>query len=148
MTGVLALMSCFIMGSRSFSEAFVSFWSAAMLLGLSIGGTMIMRKFHNSMAVGFFMGGIVGMAQFTTIEYHCITESNLRLADSTSYAGYKKDLRMEGYSGAQEGFMSLLCLMECALLASFAAILGAHRSEIMDKNPSDREDYQTPYVAS
>jgi hypothetical protein len=30
---------------------------------LSIGGTMIMRKFHNSMAVGFFMGGVVAMSQ-------------------------------------------------------------------------------------
>ena len=24
---------------------------------------MIMRKFHNSMAVGFFMGGVVAMSQ-------------------------------------------------------------------------------------
>ena len=63
MTGVMALMSCIVMGSRGFSEGFVTFWSAAMLLALSIGGTMIMRKFHNSMAVGFFMGGVVSMAQ-------------------------------------------------------------------------------------
>jgi hypothetical protein len=63
LTGVLALVACITMGSRSFSEAFVSFWSTAMLLALSIGGTMIMRKFHNSMAVGFFMGGVLAMSQ-------------------------------------------------------------------------------------
>jgi hypothetical protein len=63
MTGVLAMMSCAVMGTRSLAEAFTSVWSAFMLLALSIGGTMIMRKFHNSMAVGFFMGGVVAMSQ-------------------------------------------------------------------------------------
>lgn len=35
--------------------------------------------------------------------------------------------------------MSLLCLLQSILLGSFAAILGAHRSEILDK-PSAYED--------
>jgi hypothetical protein len=51
------------MSTRGMSETFTSIWSALMLLALSIGGTMIMRKFHNSMAVGFFMGGVVAMSQ-------------------------------------------------------------------------------------
>lgn len=38
-------------------------WSGIMLMFLSIGGTMIMRKFHNSFAVGFFMGSVVAMSQ-------------------------------------------------------------------------------------
>lgn len=63
MTGILALMSFAVMGTRSLAEGFMSIWSAFMLLALSIGGTMIMRKFHNSMAVGFFMGGVVAMSQ-------------------------------------------------------------------------------------
>jgi hypothetical protein len=28
-----------------------------------VGGTMIMRKFHSSLAVGFFMGCVVAMSQ-------------------------------------------------------------------------------------
>ena len=64
MTGVLALMSFAVTGTRGLAEGFMSIWSAVLLLMLSIGGTMIMRKFHNSMAVGFFMGGVVSMAQF------------------------------------------------------------------------------------
>lgn len=63
LTAALMLMSFVVMGSRPFSEGFASFWSAAMLCVLSIGGTMIMRKFHNSMAVGFFMGSVVAMSQ-------------------------------------------------------------------------------------
>jgi len=63
LTVMLMLMSFAVMGTRPFAEGFASFWSAAMLCVLSIGGTMIMRKFHNSMAVGFFMGGVVSMSQ-------------------------------------------------------------------------------------
>ena len=37
--------------------------------------------------------------------------------------------------------MSLLCLVQSILLGSFAAILGAHRSEILDK-PTAYEDMQ------
>ena len=37
--------------------------------------------------------------------------------------------------------MSLLCLVQSILLGSFAAILGAHRSEILDK-PTSYEDMQ------
>jgi hypothetical protein len=62
-TGTLMLMSIFVMGTRHLAEGFASIWSALMLLMLSIGGTMIMRKFHNSMAVGFFMGSVVAMSQ-------------------------------------------------------------------------------------
>jgi hypothetical protein len=63
MTATLMIMSFAVMGTRPISEGFASFWSALMLCILSIGGTMIMRKFHNSMAVGFFMGSIVAMSQ-------------------------------------------------------------------------------------
>jgi len=59
----LVLMSFAVMGSRNASEGFAAVWSAIMLIVLSIGGTMIMRKFHNSMAVGFFMGSVVSMSQ-------------------------------------------------------------------------------------
>lgn len=62
-TGSLMLMSIFVSGTRTLAEGFASIWSALMLMMLSIGGTMIMRKFHNSMAVGFFMGAIVAMSQ-------------------------------------------------------------------------------------
>jgi hypothetical protein len=57
------ILSFAVMGTRPFSEGFASVWSGAMLCALCIGGTMIMRKFHNSMAVGFFMGSVVSMSQ-------------------------------------------------------------------------------------
>jgi len=60
---ILSLVSFLVLGSRLFAEGFAAFWSGVMLVGLCIGGTMIMRRFHNSMAVGFFMGSVVATSQ-------------------------------------------------------------------------------------
>ena len=56
-------MSLVIMSTRERAESFAAIWSGLMLFGLAVGGTMIMRKFHNSMAVGFFMGSVVAISQ-------------------------------------------------------------------------------------
>eukprot|EP00957_Ditylum_brightwellii_P178386 13587415-Ditylum_brightwellii.AAC.1 len=76
---------------------------------------MVMRKYHNSMAVGFFLGAIVAMAQ---------------------YSGYASDRSMMDLPSAQEGFNALLCLIESILLGTFSAILVAHRSKILT-SPAD-----------
>lgn len=60
---IFVLGSLFILSSRSASESFTSLWSAAILVGLIVGGTMTMRSFHSSMAIGFFVGAIVGVSQ-------------------------------------------------------------------------------------
>lgn len=52
----------------------------------------------------------------------------------SSYVGYGKDESTRGNSSKEEMLMSTFAFMQCVLLGSFAAILGAHRSEILDKN--------------
>jgi len=81
---------------------------------------MIMRKFHNSMAVGFFMGCVV-------------TCSQLFFSLFLMYLGYGKDQQLALQSSKEEGIMAILALAQSVLLGSFAAILAAHRSEILDK---------------
>ena len=51
------------------------------------------------------------------------------------YVGYHKDgeFAQEGQSKAQEVWLAFFALTESVLLASFAAILAAHRSEILEK---------------
>ena len=50
--------------------------------------------------------------------------------------------------------MAFFCLMQCVLLGTFAAILGAHRSEILEKQeesaPRIGQDSfgETPYTRS
>lgn len=51
-----------------------------------------------------------------------------------SYCGYAKDRSLESVGFQEEFIMSILCLVQCILLGSFAAILGAHRSDIMEKS--------------
>jgi hypothetical protein len=129
------------MSTRGLSESFTSIWSALMLLALSIGGTMIMRKFHNSMAVGFFMGGVVAMSQMFFF---------LMLI----YLGYRKDQKIDGLPVFTETVMAFFCLCQCVLLGTFAAILGAHRSEILEKHEEStpgvgEESFgNTPYTRS
>lgn len=53
----------YTMSSRGGTEAFVSLLSSIVLLLLCIGGTVIMRKFQSSVAVGFFMGSVVAASQ-------------------------------------------------------------------------------------
>ena len=57
------IIAMYTMSSRGGTEAFVSLWSAIVLLLLCIGGTVIMRKFQSSVAVGFFMGSVVAASQ-------------------------------------------------------------------------------------
>jgi len=48
-------------------------------------------------------------------------------------------------SAKEESLMALFSLVQCVLLGSFAAILGAHRSEILDKNiRPDSPSYSDP----
>jgi hypothetical protein len=58
---------------------------------------------------------------------------------------------LSGQSSKQEVLMSLLCVLQSVLLGSFAAILGAHRSEILEKpgdvdmaTSNDNSDTYTP----
>lgn len=71
------------------------------------------------------------------------------------YLGYAKDRAELGYTSAGEKMSAFLSLCQCLLLGTFAAILGAHRSQILDKNgnPSgggsaatgaDDETYEPP----
>jgi hypothetical protein len=81
---------------------------------------MIMRKFHNSLAVGFFMGGIVATSQMFFLLF-------------LMFIGYGKDQKLDGLSAKEEAFMSFCALTQSVLLGSFACILAAHRSEILEK---------------
>ena len=60
---------------------------------------------------------------------HCVLSIVL-----SRYAGYKFDQdKGADSSGVEEFWMSLFSLIQALLLGSFAAILAAHRSEILEK---------------
>jgi hypothetical protein len=112
---------------RPAAEGWASVGAAVISVVLSVGGTMILRKFHNSMAVGFFMGSILATSQmFFTL--------------ALVYISYAQDLRAaqheEGGAAVakEEYFMAVASFLQSALLGSFALLLTAHRSEL--ENPA------------
>lgn len=89
---------------------------------------MIMRRFHNSMAVGFFMGSVVAMSQLFFLLF-------------LVYLGYKVDEAEMGVSNHfQEIWMAMFAFIQSLLLGSFAAILAAHRSEILEKTSTAEDE--------
>ena len=50
-----------------------------------------------------------------------------------SFLGFAREQRESALPSAQESVESILCLTQAILLASFAVILSAHQSDILDK---------------
>jgi len=120
-TFLLTMLSFWIVSTRQPAEAFASVWSTIILILLSVGGTMVMRKFHNSFFTGLFIGGIVATAQYFFLL-------------SMIFGGYAVDRQYLGYSGAGDYFQAAVAFIQAILLGSFAMLLTAHRSEIMDRS--------------
>ncbi|KAL3826758.1 hypothetical protein ACHAXA_009367 [Cyclostephanos tholiformis] len=130
---IQVFIALYTMSSRGGTEAFVSLWSAVFLLILCVGGTVIMRKFQSSLAVGFFMGSVVAASQMFMLIFLILF-------------GYIEDRLENDLPVDGERLNGFVCLVQALLLGSFAAILAAHRSEILDQKISDDEDvtYEAP----
>jgi len=82
-----------------------------------------MRKYNSSLSVGFFLGAVVGMSELFMLLFFL-------------YFGYGTDRVALGLECREENIVATLCACQALLLASFAAILGARRSEFVAKADS------------
>jgi hypothetical protein len=112
-------MSFWTVSSRSFGEGFQAVWSSLIIIALAVGGTMVMRKFHSSFHTGLFIGCIVATAQYFFLL-------------SLVYAGYVADRNLSGLSTGQDVMQSCVSMIQSFLLGTFALLLIAHRSEIIE----------------
>ena len=76
-------------------------------------------------------------------QYPCI----IILHWNFSLFGYIEDRLANELSVDGERLNGFVCLVQSILLASFATILAAHRSEILDQKISVEEDDVVPYEA-
>mmetsp|Transcript_7201 Transcript_7201/g.10319 ORF Transcript_7201/g.10319 Transcript_7201/m.10319 type:complete len:178 (+) Transcript_7201:132-665(+) len=134
---ILILMMFWIIPSRDAVESFITFVSAAVVIFISVGGTMVMRKYHNGVAVGFFMGSVVGSSQFFFLLF-------------LIYLGFIRERKELALQTTEETVQAIICLVQSLLLSSFALILGSHRSEILDQDstihrPQNSEDEEESY---
>jgi len=93
-----------------------------------------MRKFQSSVAVGFFMGSVVAASQMFLLMFLILF-------------GYIEDRLENDLPVDGERLNSFVCLVQSILLGSFAAILAAHRSEILDQKISVEEEDDVAYEA-
>merc|ERR1719253_624346 len=49
-------------GAGNKSDGFAAIWTMLLIVALSVGGTMVMRKYQTPLAVGFFLGVCVMMS--------------------------------------------------------------------------------------
>ncbi len=111
-------------------QCIIALWSSFLLCCFSIGGTMIMRKFHNSMAVGFFMGVTVTSCQFY-------------IALGLLYFHYRHHLSINHSNSKDVTLFACLSIIQAILLGTFAIILAAHRTEITVDNNNDNTNNDT-----
>mmetsp|Transcript_8156 Transcript_8156/g.16990 ORF Transcript_8156/g.16990 Transcript_8156/m.16990 type:complete len:180 (-) Transcript_8156:116-655(-) len=116
------------LSSRGGAQAFITTWSAVMLIVLCMVGTIIMRKFHNSVFVGAFLGAVVAASQMFFLLF-------------LIFLGFIDDRVENGMSSDGERLTSFVCLVQSLMLASFAALLAGHRSEILDQKISLEDDH-------
>mmetsp|Transcript_14393 Transcript_14393/g.21813 ORF Transcript_14393/g.21813 Transcript_14393/m.21813 type:complete len:180 (+) Transcript_14393:150-689(+) len=117
----LGVMTFYIVPTRETAEAFTSCWSSVILVSLCVGGTMVMRKFHNSFSTGLFLGGVVGGAFFFFLLF-------------ILFVGFAIERNNVGANSFEDNLQATICLVQSILLGSFAMMLGAHRTEIIDRN--------------
>jgi hypothetical protein len=131
MTISITLISLTMMNQShcTVQERIIALWSSLLLCCFSIGGTMIMRKFHNSIAVGFFMGVTVTSCQyFISLSFLFFHFRYIQLHQNNEY---------NNNSAKEETLLACMSAIQAILLGSFAIILAAHRTEILDKPLED-----------
>lgn len=72
--------------SDSKSLGFAGIWAMILMIGLSVGGTLVMRKFQTPLAVGFFIGVVIMMSfQMFSLTVLFVGESYLAKEERTLF---------------------------------------------------------------
>ncbi|KAG9413973.1 hypothetical protein AC1031_013178 [Aphanomyces cochlioides] len=126
------------------SLGFAGIWMMFLVVALSIGGTMVMRKFQTPIAVGFFIGVVVMMSfNMFSLCVLCAGAAYLaKLNNNGTYVetGWKGPVHSDEASAVFSFFMF-------ALYFAFAMILIKHRAVIIKDGGSTELPEKLPPVA-
>lgn len=126
MSFMYTLTTLFTFASKASAEGFSSLWSSLILVGISVGGTVTMRSFHSSLAIGLFVGAVVGASQLFFLLF-------------LLYQGFANELRQELKPNGQEYFMSIFSLALSVSFIMFATILFFHRGDVLQEAKQTKE---------
>lgn len=104
------------------NEAFVLVWQSLLAIGLSVGGTLVMKRHRTPLALGFFIGV-------------CIVMSNWMLCIAVSEGGrvYNKKAThcLENYSTGADRAVIAFAVFLFLLYAAFGVLITKFRDEVL-----------------
>jgi len=115
------------------SAGFSGVWCSLVAIGVSIGGTVIMRKYQSALAIGVFLGIIVVM-NFQMLILFAIALSHQNQSDEYS-SEVSQDSR-----GSQQAVAGISFLM-CFVYGVFASMLAIFRSDIIRSENYANEEH-------
>ncbi|CAM9100729.1 unnamed protein product [Chrysoparadoxa australica] len=103
-----------------------------VLIGLSVGGSMVMRKYRTPLGVGFFLGAVI------------ITSQQMLILCAV-FLGRAHEAAGLSETSADRAF-AVFCLFLCAVYAVFATLLAVFREELIqvDATKYNTEDVNAP----
>jgi hypothetical protein len=106
------------------SLGFVGIWAMFLVVGLSVGGTMVMRKYQTPLAVGFFIGVVIMMSlQMFTL--------SVLFAGAAYLARQERDKGNESVSVHSNDAGSVFSFFMFVLYLAFSIVLIKHRNVII-----------------
>ena len=108
---------------------FAAIWTVILSVMLSVGGTLVMRKFQTSLAIGFFLGVVAVMSQ-------------QMLIIAAIFAG-EADARSDDDEGDQKGAESAMAVFAMFLFvvySAFAVLLAVFRKDLIRDETLDPND--------
>ncbi|GAB9474459.1 hypothetical protein Gpo141_00011582 [Globisporangium polare] len=106
------------------SLGFVGIWAMFLVIGLSVGGTMVMRKYQTPVAVGFFIGVVIMMAlQMFSL--------SVLFAGAAYLARQERDKGDETTSVHSNDAASVFSFFMFVLYLAFSIVLIKHRNVII-----------------
>ena len=110
---------------------FAAIWTVILCVILSIGGTLVMRKFQTSLAIGFFLGVVAVMSQQMLIIAAIFAgEADARSDDDPA----SKDQK------SAESAMAVFAMFLFAVYSAFAVLLAVFRKDLIRDETLDPND--------
>jgi len=112
------------------SLGFVGIWAMFLVIGLSVGGTLVMRKYQTPVAVGFFIGVVI-MMSFQMFSLSVLFAGAAYLARQDRDKLHSKNVAVSSNdAGAVFSFFMFVLYM------AFAAVVIKHRNVIIKEGVS------------
>ncbi|OQR83278.1 hypothetical protein ACHHYP_14914 [Achlya hypogyna] len=126
---------------QSKSLGFAGIWMMFLVIALSIGGTLVMRKYANALSVGFFIGVVVMMA-FNMLSLSVLCSGAAYLARLDANGTVEKDPTGPVHSDEASAVFSFFMFV---LYTAFAIVLIKHRAVVIKEGlSSDLPDKMMP----